>query len=290
MAVPKRSSRRGEEQRRSKAASAQSRARSRHGILDEDDEEEDDEYDNSATIQALEARYGSAKAALAQVQRERFQESKKRRKLRQLLDETEEELEELRAQLGITEGDDLPDKPAVLSQADKAELENFRKLGKLDEVTKKVEEHATLSTTAAEAAVKELRANAAKLAGGWDEDILADMLKAMDLVLEIKEVEKEGGQKDRVPFVRANKDGAEPSRLTDFVEKDEKAKKYVPALTAAAKAGDEPTTRTGIPGIISYPRTTGAGTAGKVDVVARTVGARDVRPSARRAGTDSTSK
>jgi hypothetical protein len=286
-----RRSRRSEERSRSREESRKARARGRHGVLDEDDDDDEDEdYDNSATIQALEARYGSAKAALAQVHRERFQESKKRRKLRAILDETEEELEELREQLGITEGVDLPEKPAIVSEADKAELEKYRKLGKLDEVTKKVEDFEKLSAKAADADALALRTEAAKLAGGWDPDILADLVKAMDLVVEIKEVEGEGGKKTRVPFVRANKDGAESSRLTDFVEKDEKAKKYKPALTAnGGGTGDEPPPASfGAMRGVPYPRTSGgSGEPPKHDVVQKTVGVRDVRPSARRAGATS---
>lgn len=261
---------------------------------DEDDDDEledglDDGFDNSSTVAGLEARFGSARAALAQVHSERVRETRKRRRLRAALEAAEGELADLRERLGIGADTELPEKPALVSADDVAELEGYRALGKLAEVKTKVNEHSELSQKAAEADAREARSRAAKLAGGWDADVLSDLLGLMELDLEFK-TEKQDGKDVTVPYVRPRTEGAKSSRLTEFVENDEKAKKYVPALVAAqgapqTRGGEEPAVGAGAArGFPLYaPRTTSASGAPERDPVATTLSGRDFRPSKLRA-------
>jgi hypothetical protein len=277
MAVPK-SRTRGGSSREDRNKRKPPVRRSREDSEDNEDLFDTDQaLDRTGVASQLIARYGTANAALEQVMGERFRESQKRRRLQAQLADLEEELEGVYDALGLDPNVEIPGKSAVVSEADKAELEEFRKFGKLDEVKKKMGDFEVLSQKVADAESLELRTKSAKLAGGWDVDVLSTMVRDLDLVLELKEVDKEGGIKEEVPFVRENKDKAESSRLTDFVQKHERAKKLLPALTANTTSND--LSRRGT----SYPRTTGGGTQGKNDTLAP-VTARDVRPSQAKAG------
>lgn len=290
MAVPKKVKKtRGEQSRRSSRSAARSRR-------DEEEEDNDDlfdddgeSFDRSGVASQLESRYGNAKAALNQVLGERFRESRKRRRLQARLDETLEELEDLKETLGID--GDVPEKSVLMSEDDKKELEAYRGLSRLedvkkrfDEIKKKVEEHETLSTKAAETERKEQLGESAKLAGNWDVDVLETIVRDHNLLVELKE-ETVNGQKTKVPYVRENKDGSQASKLTEYVNSNDKAKKLLPSLTAKPANGSQERTGTGTGGRL-YPRTSGSGAAPTTDVVANTLASRDVRPSQRNATSD----
>jgi hypothetical protein len=276
--------------RRSKDERPRGSARTRDSRLDddEDDDEDGEDFDNSSTVAGLEARYGSARAALAQVHSERVRESRKRKRLRTALDEAQAELEDLREQIGVAPNAEIPEKAVLLTAEDKAELDSYRELGKLAEVKKMVGEYPALRQKADDAEAMSSRQKAAQLAGGWDHEVLADLLKVTEMDLEFK-TEKVDGKDVEVPYVKAKTEGAKPTRLVEFVESNDKAKKYLPALAkegAAEDAGD-----TTLPlmrrGSLYAPRVPASSKPEKQDVVGTTLANRDFRPSKARAGADS---
>lgn len=238
-------------------------------LLDDDDDE--DEFDRAPVAEQLVARYGDAQAALVQVMGERYRESKKRRRLRSALEATRAELDALREQLP---GGEMPDDGEVVSEADKAELEAFRALGKLADVKVAAEQYAPLRSRLEEREARDAAA-AAAAALGWDAGALAEVARDKGLTIQIREQESQDGDKTvkvAVPYALEPGEGKEPVRLKEYAEASLGV--YLPALTVSPEGGEAKK-----PGTL-YPRTAGDGNGRKADVAANVLGGRDVRPSA----------
>lgn len=247
-----------------------SASRPRDDEEDEDEDEDDSPSDRSATVASLEARYGSVRAALTQVLNERHTETKRKKKYRALSEELEAELADLREALGLDGDAEIPEGSVLLSKTDKEELDKFRALGKLDEVTVKVKEHSDLKSAADKTQSEKLYGEAAELAS-YKPSVLTDIISSKGLLVELRD-ETVDGEKKKVPFVRENKEGSESTRLTEYVEKN--LKDYLPALTATEGGSSG----SGGGGGVTYPRTGGGNGSPTASAVSR-VADRDFRPS-----------
>lgn len=132
------------------------------GAGDDEDDEDDDAPDQNTLVQSLVARFGDAKAAVAQLASEN-------RKLRQ-------QRRELRGQ--------LPPEGAVILQGDEAAAwDRYQQLGKADELASVIEERDRLKAETAQQARRERVQQAAALAG-YKPTVLAELLRDADIVVE----------------------------------------------------------------------------------------------------------
>jgi len=175
--------------------------------------------DRSAQLEALEAKHGSTKAALAQLYDENYRLRSDKRDLKKQLKEAE-----------------LPEGSVVLTAEQAKELEAYKALGKPEDLKASLEEHDELKTKVQQGDRRAEIAEVAK-AAGWEgkEAVLSTLVTDGDK-LEIRD-ETVDGETVKVPYITLAGEGKVPTKLVDHATKE--WKDFLPALGAKGDTEDE---------------------------------------------------
>lgn len=188
-------------------------------FLDEDDDAGTggSEAGKAAKLAALEAKFGSAQAALAQLYDENYKlRSDKRDLKKQLADAT------------------LAEDAVVLTAEEAKVLEAYKALGKPEELKTSLDELGGLKTKVQQGDRAAMIAAAAK-AAGWEgkESVLVKLIADGDKI-ELRD-ETVDGETVKVPYITPAGEGSVPAKLADHATKEWAA--FLPALGATDDEG-----------------------------------------------------
>lgn len=196
----------------------------------------------------------AAKKLLEQAQRMVARQGSGEAAVVQLLTENKEYRDQIRDLRAKVPGEGA----VVLSKADAAEWESFKKLGKAEEVAKLVKEHPVLVEFKTSRERTDTVREAARLAG-YEPDVLVDIVAARNLSVEVKtEKVKQKNEKGEeitatvmVPYVKPSS-SADAVPLTDYAKAH--LTSYEPVLKAKGAGGEDKSNGTSR----VFPRQTGS--------------------------------
>lgn len=213
---------------------------------------------HAAQIEGLKAKYGGAQQALAHLYDENY---KLRSKNRDLAKEAEKAK--------------LADGSVVLTADEAKTLEEYRALGKPEELKAVVTERDELKQKVSDGDRQTLLSEAAKAAGWEGKESILKRLVGPDDKVEIRD-EQVDGETVKVPYITPAGDGSVPAKLTDHAKSE--WSDFLPALGAEGEGDGDSGDGT------QFPKQKSTGKApSNDDAFARAVGGRHVTPSKRKA-------